>query len=61
MAEIKKIRNTSEGLDEQGNVVHTEVVVFEQDQETVHDLSIENDGSKVILGGPIPRPKRPRI
>jgi len=60
MAEIKKIRNTSEGLDEQGNVVHSEVIVFDQDQETIHDLSVENDGSNVVVGGPTQRPKNPR-
>lgn len=57
MAEIKKIRNTSEGLDEQGNVVHSVVTVFDQDQETIDTIEVENDGQNVIVSHVGGRPK----
>ena len=60
---ITKVEVIVNGRDNSGNIVHTEVVEFPQDQETIHDLSVENDGSNVTVSPnpPIPRPKRPRI
>ena len=46
---ITKIRNISEGLDNNGNVVSKVITEFPQNQETTHDISIQNDGLNLTV------------
>jgi hypothetical protein len=59
--EITKLEVIVNGKDDNGNIVHTEVVEFPQDQETISSIDVEHDGQEVKIGPPVPRPKRPRI
>jgi hypothetical protein len=57
-----KIKLTAESLDSKGNVVSVDANIQPIDRDTILTFDVEmDDGGKVKIGPPIPRPKKPRI